>query len=147
MTNLEPGPVVRTAPNELSFNTAHSWRDIYGSRPDHKVLVKGKFYSGGSYAGMGTTSVVSETDPQVHRQMRGYLASSFSERSMAEQEHFVSASINAFIELVGRKSDAPGGFDMVSLLGMLTFDITGDLAFGQSFGCLENGNYSGLLTK
>lgn len=131
--------MVRTAPNEVSFNTAQSWKDIYGFRSDRNVLVKGKFYDGGSYAGIGTTSVVSETNPHTHRQMRSYLASAFSERSMVEQEYLVSASINKFIDLVGQKGAKPDGFDIVRLFEMLTFDITGDLAFGQSFGCLDNG--------
>ncbi|KAJ5938879.1 Short-chain dehydrogenase/reductase SDR [Penicillium verhagenii] len=30
--HLKYGPVVRTAPNELSFNTAQSWKDIHGFR-------------------------------------------------------------------------------------------------------------------
>ncbi|KAH6658724.1 putative cytochrome P450 [Truncatella angustata] len=135
------GPIVRTAPNELSFNTAESWRDIYGFRSDHKIFVKGKFYSGGSYAGIGTRSVVSETNPHTHRQMRSYLAGAFSERSVLEHEYLVSESVDKFVRLVGTKGRSPAGFDISALLEMLTFDITGDLAFGKSFGCLDNDMY------
>ncbi|KAK9415588.1 putative Cytochrome P450 [Seiridium unicorne] len=131
------GPVVRTAPNELSFNTPESWRDIYGHRSDHKTFVKGKFYAGGSYAGIGTTSVVSERSPHTHRQMRSYLSGAFSEKSLAEQEQLVSQSVDKFICSLGVKGLSPGGCDLSALLEMLTFDVTGELAFGESFGCLD----------
>lgn len=82
---------------------------------------------------------MSERNPHTHRQMRSYLSSAFSDRSLTDQEHLVSDSVDKFIRLVGKKGSDPQGVDMSALLEMLTFDVTGDLAFGQSFGCLDNG--------
>ncbi|KAI1856885.1 uncharacterized protein JN550_013630 [Neoarthrinium moseri] len=143
MTELHAqyGPIVRVSPDELSFNSAQSWQDIYGHRADRKILVKGRFYDGGSYAGIGTKSIVSERDPSIHRQMRSYLAGAFSDRSFKEQQGLISMNVDRFIELAGLKSELPAGFDVVALLEMLTFDITGDLAFGQSFNCLRDDQY------
>lgn len=132
----------------MSFNTAQSWKDIYGRRNDGKVLIKGEFYAGGSYAGIGTTSIVSERNPHVHREMRSYLAGAFSERSLSEQEGLITDSIEKFMRLLDARSSATtpagasAGFNLVELFEMLTFDITGDLAFGQNFGCLDNGKYN-----
>ncbi|KAH8664712.1 benzoate 4-monooxygenase cytochrome P450 [Xylariales sp. PMI_506] len=136
------GPVVRTAPGELSFISAQSWRDIYGgsgASDAKKVLIKGNFYAGGAYAGIGVTSIVSEQDPEIHREMRRYLSNAFSERSVVEQETIVLETIDRCIDLVDTKANAnpEGGLDMSRLMEMLTFDITGDLAFGQSFDCIS----------
>src|SRR5947209_6472762 len=40
------GPIVRTAPNELSFIDAQAWKDIYGLRQDHQNFQKDpEFYT------------------------------------------------------------------------------------------------------
>ncbi|KAI1097171.1 benzoate 4-monooxygenase cytochrome P450, partial [Jackrogersella minutella] len=122
----------------VSFNSAQSWKDIYGARPGHETFVKGDFYSGGSFAGIGSTSIISETKPEVHKQMRNYLAGAFSERSVLEQEKLVAASVDEFIHLVGVLGSQSGGFDASTTLQSLTFDITGNLAFGEPFGALKS---------
>ena len=94
------GPVVRVAPNELSFNSPQSWQDIYGIRQGHEVLIKSKFYKGGSFANQAS-SLVSERDPAKHREMRNYLSSAFSERSLKDQEHLIAKVIDRFIEKLG----------------------------------------------
>ncbi|OTA68015.1 benzoate 4-monooxygenase cytochrome P450 [Hypoxylon sp. EC38] len=117
--------------------SAQSWKDIYGARPGHKTFVKGDFYSGGSFAGIGTTSIISERRPDVHKQMRNYLAGAFSDRSILEQEKLVAASIDEFIRLVGTLGSQTRGFNMSTTLQSLTFDITGNLSFGTPFGALK----------
>ncbi|RYP13364.1 hypothetical protein DL765_006905 [Monosporascus sp. GIB2] len=132
------GPVVRTAPNELSFTTAQSWKDIYALRPGHKTFVKSEFYDGGSFAGRGVHSIVSERDPHSHRKMHKLLSHAFSTQSLDEQESLISQTIDRFIELVGsRGGPREGGFDIGKAYEMMTFDIIGDLAFGETFKALE----------
>ncbi|KAI0861523.1 benzoate 4-monooxygenase cytochrome P450 [Xylaria cubensis] len=131
------GRAVRIAPNEVSFNSAQSWKDIYGARPGHEPFVKGHFYSGGSFAGIGTTSIISERRPEVHRQMRNYLANAFSDRSILEQEEIVAASVDAFIHIAGVRGSRKEGFNLSKTLQSLSFDITGDLSFGETFGALK----------
>ncbi|KAL7628294.1 hypothetical protein AAE478_002494 [Parahypoxylon ruwenzoriense] len=132
------GHAVRVAPNDVSFNSAQSLKDIYGARAGHKIFLKGEFYSGGSFAGIGTSSIVSERKPEVHKEMRSYLAGAFSERSVLEQEPIVTASVDKFIKLIGVRGSEPGGIDFPATLQWMTFDITGDLSFGQAFGALDN---------
>ena len=38
------GPVVQTAPNQLTFCSASSWKDIYGHSPSREAFLKGSFY-------------------------------------------------------------------------------------------------------
>ncbi|KAI6081132.1 benzoate 4-monooxygenase cytochrome P450 [Hypoxylon rubiginosum] len=120
------------------YGNAQSWRDIYGGRPGHETFVKGDFYSGGSFAGIGTTSIISERRPEVHKQMRTYLAGAFSDRSILEQEKLVADSVDEFIHLVAVLGSQTGGFNMTTTLQSLTFDITGNLSFGTTFGALKS---------
>ncbi|OTA69378.1 benzoate 4-monooxygenase cytochrome P450 [Hypoxylon sp. EC38] len=132
------GPTVRIAPNEVSFNTAQSWKDIYGHRAGHQVFLKGTFYEGGSFSIGGITSIISERRPEVHKGMRNQLSSAFSESAVADQEEIVAASVDKLVRKVGVRGSAEKGVDLTILFERMTFDITGDLAFGESFGALDN---------
>ncbi|KAI0532402.1 benzoate 4-monooxygenase cytochrome P450 [Xylaria digitata] len=132
------GPVVRTAPNELSFNSAQSWKDIYGFRQGHKTFIKSEFYDGGSFTTRGVHSIVSERDVDAHGQMRKYLSHAFSDRSLSEQEDLVGGTILKFVELAGERGQKKGGWDISKAYEMMTFDVIGDLAFGEPFGGLED---------
>jgi hypothetical protein len=130
------GPVVRVAPNELSFNTAQSWSNIYDFRPGHRTFIKSEFYEGGSFADQ-YGSIVSERDPTTHGKMRKYLSNAFSQRSLVEQEFIISGVTDRFIERIGELG--VDGLDIVKWFNMMTFDIIGDLAFGENFGGIESG--------
>lgn len=131
------GPVVRTAPNELSFNTAQSFRDIYGFRPGHKTFVKSTFYDGGSFAARGVHSIVSERDPVTHGKMRRLLAHAFSNSALTEQEELVQEGIRMLMQAIRR--NLYHVVDITDLFERLAFDIIGDLAFGETFGALQKG--------
>ncbi|KAI0378814.1 benzoate 4-monooxygenase cytochrome P450 [Hypomontagnella monticulosa] len=135
------GKAVRIAPNEVSFNTAQSWKDIYGQRQGHQLFLKGAFYGGGVFATSGITSIISESRPEVHREMRGYLSGAFSDRAVVEQEELVAQSIDKFIRLVDVRGSGPKGVDMSIMFESMTFDIVGDLAFGESFGALDSNKH------
>lgn len=129
---------MRVAPNELSFNTANSWRDIYSVRKNVDPFIKSEFYDGGSFAA-DASSIVSERDPKSHVEMRKSLASAFSDRSLKAQEPLIADIVDRFVEKVGKIGQTPPGADMVVWYNLVTFDIIGSLAFGQDFGGLESG--------
>ncbi|KAI4730515.1 putative P450 monooxygenase [Aureobasidium sp. EXF-10728] len=134
------GPVVRTSPNELSFSTSQSWKDIYGSRPGHQLFRKAPFYEGASFDGK-TLSIISETDPVSHKKMRAQLNTAFSDKSLRDQENLIAEPIDLFIDQIGEKGDCPEGIDIVMWFNLMTFDIIGSLAFGESFGGLESAKF------
>ncbi|KAG9527480.1 benzoate 4-monooxygenase cytochrome P450, partial [Aureobasidium melanogenum] len=134
------GPVVRTSPNELSFSSSQSWKDIYGSRPGHQVFRKSPFYEGASFDGK-TLSIISETDPANHKKMRAQLSNAFSDKSLRDQERLITEPIDLFIDQIGKKGDCPQGIDIVMWFNLMTFDIIGSLAFGESFGGLESAKF------
>lgn len=119
---------MRTAPNDLSFNSAQSWKDIYGFRQGHQTFVKSEFYDGGSFADQAH-SIVSERDPTEHGKMRKFLSHAFSDRSLIEQEYLITKVVEAFI----RSLDVPKtqAVDVSKSFEMMTFDIISSLAFGH----------------
>lgn len=125
---------MRTAPNELSFNTAQSWKDIYGFRHGHQAFLKSDFYDGGSFADR-VHSIVSERDPTEHGIMRRYLSHAFSDHSLTEQEPLIARTIDEFVRQTGVKGAKE--FDLGKGFEMMTFDIIGDLAFGETFRGVE----------
>jgi cytochrome P450 len=143
------GPVVRIAPNELSFNTSSSWRDIYGVRKNVEPFIKSEFYDGGNFAAEAL-SIVSERDPKNHAEMRKYLSSAFSDRSLRAQEPLVAEAVDRFVDKIGQAGRAPQGTDLVMWYNLTTFDIIGSLAFGQDFGGVESGTqhfWVSIVTK
>lgn len=115
------GPVVRVAPNELSFNTAQSWRDIYEKKKGQATFIKSDFYDGGNFAAEAH-SIVSERDPDEHANMRRYLRDAFSDRSLREQEYLISEVIDRFVEKIGEEGRDGPGIDIVTWFNLATFD-------------------------
>ena len=130
--------MVRVAPNELSFNTPGSWRDIYGTRKGVDPFIKSIFYDGAKFAGE-CASLITERDPEKHAEMRRYMSNSFSDRSLRAQEPLVADCIDRLVARIGEVGNVPEGINMVKWYHLTTFDIIGSLAFGQDFGGLEAG--------
>ncbi|KAL8699838.1 MAG: hypothetical protein Q9201_005770 [Fulgogasparrea decipioides] len=141
---MNPGPVVRTAPNELSFNTAQSWKDIYDFRQGHLTFIKSDFYDGGSFADR-CGSIVSERNPTVHGAMRKQLSHAFSQRSLMEQEDLISKSVDRFIAKLGE--DGTQSINIVLAFTLMSFDIIGDLGFGETFKGIESKKVHPWISK
>ncbi|KAH0426616.1 benzoate 4-monooxygenase cytochrome p450 [Colletotrichum camelliae] len=143
------GPVVRVAPNELSFSTSSSWRDIYGPRKGVEPFVKSEFYDGGNFAAE-SLSIVSERDPRKHAEMRRYLSSAFSDRSLKSQEPLITESVDKLVDKLENAGRDAHGTNMVMWFNLVTFDIIGSLAFGKDFGGVEAGKehfWVSIVTK
>ena len=71
-----------------------------------------------------------------HQRYRRLFSHAFSEKGLREQEPLIRQYIDAFINgLRGHEGEA---VDMVKWLNWTTFDIIGDLAFGDPFNCLRD---------
>ncbi|UJO25015.1 Fatty acid synthase beta subunit hexB [Fulvia fulva] len=124
------GSVVRIAPDELSYSTPDATKVIYQSNPElHKdPMHLPPFHNG--------TPGILAAEEQHHRRYRRLLAYGFSDRGMRAQQPLIQRHINLLVKRLGQKS-AKGSLDIVEWYNWCTFDIIGDLAFGESFGCLE----------
>ncbi|KAI9375059.1 cytochrome P450 [Aspergillus egyptiacus] len=121
------GDVVRIAPDELSFSDGDAWKPIYGTRVGHGQKEKDfRFYP--PSAG-GAASIVVSNDAEHSRFRR-----------------LMSLFIKGYVDLLMqrlRENCAAGtvAVDLVKWYNFTTFDIVGDLAFGEPFDCLKNSQY------
>ncbi|KAJ5902870.1 hypothetical protein N7495_003398 [Penicillium taxi] len=133
------GEVVRIAPDELSFINSDAWKAIYGTRTGHSQKKKDlRFYTP---TANGAPNIIQSSDAD-HSRFRRLLSHAFSDSSLRGQEHIIKGYIDLFIQRLREVSE--GGnktVDMVKWYNFITFDIIGDLAFGEPFDCLRNSNY------
>ncbi|KAF1810537.1 cytochrome P450 [Eremomyces bilateralis CBS 781.70] len=131
------GPVVRIGPDALSYITGGAWREIYGHRPGktHSQMPKDPVQYA-SQPGRAWSIINAPTIP-IHSKIRRLLNPSFSEKSLRGQEPLITRYVDLLIDRlkdrVGQKST-----NLTDWMNFITFDVIGDLAYGEPFGCLEN---------
>lgn len=81
----------------------------------------------------------SERNPMRHNEMKRSLAAAFSTRALTDQEEIVQKCVNGFIEKLGEKGTEPAGLNMTKWFDMIAFDVLREMAFSESFQCIENG--------
>lgn len=134
------GSIVRLSPNELSFNTPKAWEDIYGLRPGRPNLAKDPIHVG-SVDPVPGVSTISMADNETHARQRRALSHGFSQQALWEQQETVQSFVTKLINNIDDFAQQKKGFNIVDWFNFMTFDIIGDLAFGESFGCLEKGDF------
>ena len=139
------GPVVRLAPNELSFIDGQAWQDIYGHHQKQSNFPKNPIWM--APAANGIHSILSANDAD-HARYRRLLAHAFSERALRQQEHLLQSYIDLLVNKLHEHASVPSTavVDLVKWLNFTTFDIIGDLALGESFHCLEEEQYHGWVS-
>ncbi|KAL1878228.1 hypothetical protein Daus18300_002145 [Diaporthe australafricana] len=131
------GDVVRLAPNELSFSDPDAWNDIMGHRK------KGQAENGKDtvFWELQPHAIIA-TDREDHSRVRRILAHGFSNQAMMDQQPLIGHYVDLLIERLRENcKNGTQPVSMVSWYNWITFDIIGDLVFGESFGCLEGSSY------
>lgn len=133
------GDVVRVAPDELSFIDGDAWKAIYGTRPGHGQKPKDRRFYPPTAGGLPSILLSDDAD---HSRFRRLLSHAFSDSSLRGQEPTINKYVDLLIQRL-RESANNGkkALDMVSWYNFTTFDIIGDLAFGEPFDCLKNSTY------
>jgi hypothetical protein len=127
------------SPNELSFCSPGAWTAIY--TPNNKgvaKILKNEFYDMFG-AGMKIQSLGTERDPVLAQQKRALFSAALSARGLAQQEPVMHKNIDLFVEKLGQLGGSNEGVDMAKWFIYLGFDILGEMAFGDSFGCVQRG--------
>ena len=140
------GPVVRLAPNELSFIDGQAWQDVYGHHHGGAPnFPKNPIQSAPNEDGID--AIISANDAD-HARYRRLLSHSFSEKVLREQEYLPQSYIELLIRRLRERagSSDTAVVDISRWINFATFDIIGDLAFGESFHCLEQSNYHEWVT-
>ncbi|KAI1822823.1 cytochrome P450 monooxygenase-like protein [Xylaria intraflava] len=131
------GDVIRIGPNELSFVTAEAFQEIHGHVSKGKArFTKTEFYDNDD----PTPRIASARDPEVHARQRKALSHAFSAKSLREQEEIVQKYVNGFMDqLLKIGEGGKKAINMSLTFNWLTFDVIGDLSFGEPFGGVEKG--------
>lgn len=92
-------------------------------------------------------NLITTNDVKFHARVRTLLSNSFTEDSLRSQHplihHHADMLVNKLHELATAPENLAKGVlvNMTDWLNFFTMDVIGDLAFGESFGCLETGEY------
>lgn len=130
------GSIVRIAPDELSFNDPKAWKDIYGNRPGHLPFERNPTWF--KAAKPGEPDAIMGPNEEAHARFRKTLVHAFSDKSLKEEAPMIEGYVDQLIRKLREiKHDAT--IDLVEWLNFTTFDIAGDLCFGESFDNLVNG--------
>ncbi|TVY35570.1 Cytochrome P450 monooxygenase [Lachnellula occidentalis] len=126
------GPVVRIGPNDLTYIVEEAWADIYARKvelrkdPAQFVIVGEENVAG----------LLTAPDEEAHSRMRHNLAHGFSEKALRDQEYIIQGYIDLLMQRLHENYEK-GTVDIAKWLNFASFDIIGDLTFGESFSCLE----------
>lgn len=125
------GPIVRIAPNTLSFNSASALSTVYG--PRNANAKKGEWYRTFDIAA-GTYSSFTETDREKHAIKRRWMSPAFSVDSMKANEPLIIDIVERFCETLKPTNSGWGTkWNMSEMCTYLGFDIMGALVFGCDF--------------
>ncbi|EPE30604.1 Cytochrome P450 [Glarea lozoyensis ATCC 20868] len=136
------GDFLRLAPDEVSFASEQAWNEIYAFRPGHKRALRDKAYYVAPESNVD--NIITTTDFKFHARVRRILSSSFSEGSLRAQYSLINSKADLLVSQIQRltaSSKEGARVNMTDWLNFFTMDVISDLAFGESFGCLERGDY------
>ncbi|KAJ5414635.1 hypothetical protein N7509_001262 [Penicillium cosmopolitanum] len=135
------GEAVRFGPEEVSFITAQAWRDIYthghGERQLPKVL----------HSTSNPSDIISANNAD-HSRFRRALSHAFSAKGLQVQEPILRGYVDKLIQRLEEIAASPNPVvNIVKWYNLTTFDLIGDLAFGEPFGGLDSLEYHPSLME
>ncbi|UNI17170.1 hypothetical protein JDV02_003545 [Purpureocillium takamizusanense] len=130
------GEVVRIGPDELSFNNEQAWKEIYGTNKT-RIFVKDRYHPARPVNNRVGKGIVPATGKD-HTRQRRLLSHAFSDSALRQQEALIKQSVDLFMHRIDESWESTGAFDAAKWFNLLTFDVIGDLAFGEPFGCLRD---------
>ncbi|RSM03390.1 hypothetical protein CDV31_010524 [Fusarium ambrosium] len=132
------GPIVRIGPNFLSFNHPDAMKEIRG----HRKTGTGENSKEPHAVTPNADNIIGANRPD-HQRFRRALANGFSARTMQDQQPIIKSYIDSFIRVLHEEcADGKEPVNIEKWFNFLTFDLVGDLAFGESFGCLAEKKYN-----
>lgn len=121
------GPVVRLAPNELSYIDLQAWKDIYGHRkPGQPIWPKDPVQGGPEEAG---TPGIFRSEGADHVLLKRTFAHAFSDKALKDQQELIRGHALALVDALkyeGKKELGDEGqrIDMVKMYNFVAFDVS-----------------------
>lgn len=124
------GPIVRCAPNQLSFNDASAIEAIYGIKANAHVK-KSSWYAAFRPA------MFPAINKDVHSRLRRIMSHAFSDQALRETQPYILSTVDLWCRELGRGVKDEQGWtkplDMHQWVGFNVFDSLGEMLFGESF--------------
>lgn len=128
------GPIVRSAPNELSFITPEVWSDVYANQPGRAEMPKGNYIPP-----PGQESLFDHPVHEEHSRIRKALRNGFTEKAQREQEPRVRRFIDLLMEQLRKYAKSGEPADIAEWNHLIAYDIVADLTTGENFKGVETG--------
>ncbi|RYC63907.1 hypothetical protein CHU98_g2312 [Xylaria longipes] len=134
------GPVVRIAPDELSFIKAQAWNDIYCGGVGNKGFPKHA-----AYRNAQTFESLFDASDENHSRLRRLLKTDFFSLGAAREKQVQAYADRLIAQLRTHHSRERFGdclpADMREWYNFATFDIIGQVVLSEDFGCLDGRAY------
>lgn len=129
--------MIRVGPDRLALDGSVGWPQVYARRP----AGSGEYEKAPGFFNPGVELSIIAAPRDVHRRQRRQLAHAFSDAVMHEQEETINQYVQLLVDRVQEHASSGKEMNIVEWLNFTTFDIIGDLTFGESFGSLASSNY------
>lgn len=113
------GPVVRYAPNELSFIDPGVWKDVYGHRATSFTKDPG-LYGPDSF---GSPAGLMRSDNSNHARQRKLVSHAFSDKALKDQEGLLKTHVGLLIDKLDELAAENVPANMVDWYNFTTFDV------------------------
>jgi len=95
----------------------------------------------GSIAPIGTAAPITQSNRADHPRLRRAFTHAFSLKALSEQEPDLNNYVDKFIAGLSLRAGRNEVINLVHWFSFITFDVIGDLSFGEPFGCLDTGTF------
>ncbi|KAI1325214.1 cytochrome P450 [Xylariaceae sp. FL0255] len=136
------GPLVRYSPDDLSFadRDGSAWKAIHGHEKGGREFPKAReWFVKPANDIYGINSAPAHDD---HRRYRRVFAPAFSDRALKQQEPLFRKYIDILMSKLSETGTKGETVDLVKMFQFTTFDIMGELTFGEPLGLLNKNKYS-----
>lgn len=139
------GPIVRIAPKEISFASgAEAWKDLYGFKKGGQAKPYKDPIMYSHVKDVTPFESINVANDYNHSRQRRVLAPAFSDTALRAQQSLLLGWAAKMKAKVAEKIP-DGGYVKIDLLRVFqftTFDLMGDLTFGEGLGMLDGGQYT-----
>lgn len=133
------GPVVRVAPDELTFISPQVWQDVYALSKTRPQLDKDPRAQLKPLIPGADSLFTAQGDD--HRRIKGVFVGAFADKSLRDQTENIHETSTSFIQRLRHEMVKGGGVvDLHRILGYAAFDLGADFTRGESPKTLEKPN-------
>ncbi|KAG5659883.1 hypothetical protein KAF25_003405 [Fusarium avenaceum] len=127
------GPVVRIAPNELSFSSERALREIHNPGPDgHHYTKRGTSEDLILRIVFNAKNILIVDEGEAHKKLRGALQPAFTAKAMRDQQEITHYHVQKAVERLLEAAMSPSQtISLTQELNKLVWGNVGNLAFGE----------------